>query len=47
VFSGIGSVIRGFEKNWSTRREERRLFCAGLGCFSAFVLFAILAVSTA
>jgi hypothetical protein len=46
VFSGIASVLRGFEKNWSTRREERRLFCGGLVCLAAFIVFACLAVST-
>jgi len=46
VFSGIASFLRGFEKNWSTRTDERRLFCAGLVCFAVFILFICLAVST-
>jgi membrane protease YdiL (CAAX protease family) len=46
VFGGIASVARGFDKNWSTRTKERRLFCTGLGWLGAFILFQYLASST-
>lgn len=46
LFGGIGSIIRGFDKNWATSKEERRLFCAGVGCLGFFILFACLAVFT-
>ena len=46
VLGGIASIVRGFEKNWGTHTEERRLFYAGLGCLGAFILFMYLAAST-